>query len=352
MKIALMTIWREKNFGAEMQCYALVKALQLLGHKVEVIDYRLSDKPHKRLKHKIIDFLRKFSPETRSFQKFWKNYIPTTRHYKTDTDLQRNPPQADLYITGSDQVWNPDITKDKWTTYFLNFGSDSIRRISYASSFGEEKWEWEDKKKKASLLLRRYDIISSRENSGVELLKDEFHLSSTMVLDPTLLHSDYDELLPECSSESKSLVYYPLIPNPDLEKFAIHVAQQKGLNFINTNESNKLLGKITWKRTSIFNWINNFRNAEMVVTPSFHGLAFSLIFRKQFIIVQNAGGKTRSSRITDLLKALGLEDRYFSSIGDALDSRIWEKPIDYSIVGPKLNNLRKSSWDFLKQSIK
>lgn len=352
MKIALLTIWHEKNFGAEMQCYATVKALQHLGHEVEVIDYRLSDNLHKPFKHKLLDFIRLFSPETRGFDFFWHKYIPTTRHYQSEIELKKDPPLADIYMTGSDQVWNPDITKEKWATFFLNFGDDSVKRISYAPSFGEDRRGWPEKEVEASRLLHRYEHVSVREKSGEKLLSRQFNIPSTCVLDPTLLHQDYEELSPVAEYDVPTLVYYPLVPNLDLEAFAEDIAHDIGVGFINTNRRTHLLNKITWERTHIRQWLGNIKNSAMVVTPSFHGLAFSLIFKRQFIVVQNAHGKNRSSRITGLLHSLGLDDRYFSSIEDARSSRVWERPIDYSEVTPKLDAIRKTSWDYLKQSLK
>lgn len=347
MKIALMTIWREKNFGAEMQCYATVKALRQLGHEVEVIDFRLSDNESLSLKHRLIRAVVSMSPETHSFGRFWSAFVPSGRHYRSLSELQENPPVADIYLAGSDQIWNPDITKDKWNAYFLDFGPEKIRRCSYASSFGEESWIWPQKRSAAAEFLSRIDSISVRESSGRRLLADTFKIDASVVLDPTLLHEDYKEIV-RPGSERPTLVYYPLTRNDDLCDFAQRLAKELHLEFVDTNKKKRLLGKITWSRTSLPSWIKNIAESSLVVTPSFHGMAFSLIYNRQFIVIQNAKGQNRSSRITGLLDALGLSDRYFTSISEAYRSKIWEKPIDYREVNARLAELRDSSWEYLR----
>ena len=136
MKVALLTIWHEKNFGAELQAYATIKILQQLGHDPKMIDIRLSDISQTNIKGKIGNFISNFGPSQRKFEQFWKKYTPVTQRYRNLKELQNNPPAADVYMVGSDQVWNPDIVKGFTNVFFLNFGSDIIKRVYYASSFG------------------------------------------------------------------------------------------------------------------------------------------------------------------------------------------------------------------------
>ncbi len=350
MKIALLTIWHEKNYGAEMQAYATIKVLKELGHEVEMIDFRLSDRVKTPFKRKCLNLLYFFSQESQNFRKFWCQYFPVTRRYRTIKSIRQNPPKGDVYLVGSDQVWNPEITKDRAQIYFLDFGDRNIKRISYASSFGVTDWD-----RMPSLLglietnLRQFDAISCRESSGVNLLQSKFAISATNVLDPTLLFAKYPELIGEVK-EKESLVFYPLSPFPELESFAKQMSQNIGLEYINTNLKKYLLNRIIWRRPSVEEWIRNIASASLVVTPSFHGLAFSLIYHRQFIIV--AHDSNRSSRITNLLDQLGLQDRYFTSVEGAEASKIWQTPIDYSIVEPKLSSLRASSIDFLKTALR
>lgn len=352
MKIVLLTIWQVKNYGAELQAYATIRALKELGYTVEIIDYRLNELSSPTIKQIVIRLLNSLTLETYKFNVFWKKYFPTTKHYHNLKDLQKESPQADVYLVGSDQVWNPEITQEKIFTYFLNFGSNSVRRISYASSFGINVWNM-DSEFTATIqnLLNRFAVLSSREKSGVSILRNIFHLEAANVLDPTLLHDDYSELVGEITSKN-TLVYYPLSSFPELESFSMNLAKDLNLCYRNINKKSYLIRKIVWNRLSVENWIKSIAESSFVVTPSFHGLAFSLIYKRQFAIVQNVKDKNRSSRITDLLNILGLSDRYFTCVEEFRNSRIWERNINYQDVSKRMSSLREQSWQFLKSALK
>ena len=348
MKIALLTIWHEKNYGAEMQTYATVKALQQLGHKVEVISYRLGEPEHPTAKQKVVFFLNSLTIQEHKFQKFWNKYIPSGRYYASLKELQENPPKADLYLVGSDQVWNPVLTKNKAATYFLDFGSENIRRASYASSFGTDKWLGDDVLTKlARNRLNQMEMISTREKSGVKILKDVFGIDAINVLDPTLLHKGYDELTGEIK-EKNTLAFYPLSGFPELEQYCKKLAAELGLDFVNINKMEYLIRRVVWNRPGVEEWVRSIAEARFVVTPSFHGFAFSLIYHKPFVVIQNHNGGPVKTRIMSLLEQLGLEDRFFTSIEDFKKSDILQKPVDYEAVDRKLAELREVSYNFLR----
>lgn len=348
MKIALLTIWHERNYGAEMQTYATIRALTEIGHQVEVIDIRLSDVSNPSIKGRIGLCIEYFSPAEKKFQNFWKRHIKKTQRYHSIEELQANPPIADVYLVGSDQVWNPILTKSLAPAFFLKFGKNDINRVSYASSFGSNTWTGDfELTKIAQEQLKKFKYVSCRETSGVKLLKDTFNIDAKQVLDPTLLHKDYSELI-GIPKERNTLVYYPLSPFPEIERFCKEMAKALGKEYVNCNEKKYLIGKVVWQRPGIEEWVKSIAEASLVITPSFHGLAFSLIYHRQFIIVQNPNGGKVSSRITNLLESLGLSDRFFSSIEDVLKSNIWECPIDYISVETKLQELRNKSYSFLK----
>lgn len=350
-KVALLTIWREKNYGAELQAYATVRALRNLGVDVEVIDFRLSDQNHETLKTKVIKLISSFSPETREFKKFWLEHIPSGKHYRTLEDLRNDPPLADMYLVGSDQVWNPEITKNKAPAYFLDFGEDNIKRASYASSFGTKQWKGNQALSEiAKERLDGFLSISCREKSGVEILRKTFGIQSQCVLDPCLLHTNFDELTGKVEQQN-NLVYYPLVEFKKLEEFSLSLANDLHLNYVNANKKTFLIRKIVWKRPSIIQWIRDIAGASFVVTPSFHGLALSLIYHKQFIIFENTNCSNRSSRVLDLLTELNLTDRYFSSFEALHEARPWERKIDFNEVDKRLSALRKESLAYLNRII-
>ena len=310
MKIALLTIWHEKNYGAELQAYATIKILQQLGYDVEMIDIRLSDLHRSNLKGKIGNYISKFGPSQRKFEKFWKTYIPVSQRYRSLGDLQNDPPVADVYMVGSDQVWNPDIVKDFTNVYFLDFGSDKIKRVSFASSFGVSTWKRQEMIENVRTLLRRFAYISCREDSGVKILKDVFDITAEHVLDPTIL---------------------------------------LGLSVINANWSKNILGTIIWNRNSLEGWIKDIAEAKFVITPSFHGVAMSIVHHRNFAVL--VAQKDRATRIFSLLSQLGLQDRVFYSIEELDSAKPWNQTIDYTEIDEKLKELRKNSIAYLIKSM-
>lgn len=344
MKIALLTLWHEKNYGANLQAYATVKVLQNLGHKVEMIDIRLTDRVRVSYKRKIISFISMFGQDERSYNCFWKKYFSTTRRYRSINELQNNPPKADVYIVGSDQVWNPDITKDFAKLYFLNFGDKKTYRISYASSFGTGSWTYPELKPYVIEQLSTFFSVSCREESGVGLLRDEFGISAQCVVDPTLLLDNYFELTGPLR-EVPTLVYYPLRPDEELESYSIQLAKRMGLTAINTRSTELLLRRFPWKRTSIEQWVRNIAQAKFVVTRSFHGLVFCLLYKRQFAILASRNG--RGDRLVNLLKIVGLEDRYYATPAAIEEDHPWDRNIDYSTIDQLISQTRNSSLDYL-----
>lgn len=172
MKIAILTFVKQSSFGATLQCYSLSRILQKMGHEIEIIDFLLP-KNSNTLVGRIADKVSRYL-----FSKFEKHYLPPfTGHFTTGAELFNDPPEADCYIVGSDQVWNPDITKDAATTFFLDFVPAGKRRISYAASFGVESWKPIDKDKQISDSLSKFDAIGLREDSGLNILKNQFGLT-------------------------------------------------------------------------------------------------------------------------------------------------------------------------------
>lgn len=345
MRIALLTIWHIGNYGAEMQAYATVKALHSLGHEVEVIDIRLTDVAQMSLKGRISKVIKIFSPSERKIKQFWKTYIPSSRRYHSLKQLQKNPPQADLYLVGSDQVWNPELTSGLSDVFLLNFGSKNVIRASYASSFGTDKWNCPQYLYRLKNFLSNFKYISCREQSGVDMLRRELSIDSTLVVDPTLLFSHYPELTGEIK-ETNNLVYYPLGQSEPITSYCIGLANRLGMQAVDATRETKLLNKITWQRNSPQEWIQDIASARFIITPSFHGCVFSILYQRQFaVVIQNARVATR---IVNLLEVIGLQNRIFYSYDELDTIKPWEQSIDYSTVLPKLKELRSASLEFLK----
>lgn len=348
MKVVLLTIWHVENYGAELQTYATVKALKQLNFDVEVIDFRLSDETKMSFLGRIASYVQMVSPLKLKFKKFWEKYIPSSQRYRTGSDLIENPPVADIYMVGSDQVWNPDITQIRAKNYFLNFGSLDIKRISYASSFGVSEWKHVNLYDDVKSLLENFDYVTCREESGVELLKRQFGIEAINVVDPTLLFTSYPEFV-KSPKEKNNLVFYPLSEDSELEILSQKVAAILDLNLINNNKVTKLFGRTEWNRNSVEEWVKNIAESKFVITRSFHGLIFSLLHNKQFALLKIRNG--RNSRVENLLRKVGLEDRIYDTPEALLSDEPWKRKIDYSVVNPRVANLREESWDVLKSML-
>lgn len=352
MKIALLTIWHCGNYGAEMQAYATLKALQKLGHEVEIINFPLTLEDNPSLKMRIANAICRYSPANAKFQSFWKQYFPhVTGAYRNIEELRYNPPLAEMYIVGSDQVWNPDITGNKASAFFLDFGPDCIKRASFSSSFGVKHWNGDsDLTNIASRRLKQFCGISCREQIGVGIIGETFGLSNVdQTVDPTLLFDNYIEITGHLQPQP-TLVYYPLsAEEKTLKPFCEEIAKKMNLTLVNANPYQKLAyTNVVWNRNSIQDWIKSIAEAQFVITPSFHGVAFSIIHHRQFAVL-NLAKHGRLSRISDLLAQLGLSERLFTDMDKLRHSEIFSTPINYDDVDKKLELLRNHSWDYLKR---
>lgn len=348
MKIELLTFWHNRNYGAELQAYATVKALEQLGHQVEVL--KIGVKEDASLRKRILDLIGIVTPESLKFNRFYAKYIPSSKRYSDGDAIAADMPQADLFVVGSDQVWNPELTKSSCLDYYLAFLPDHMRRISFSTSLGISRWTPDDDlTEQIGRALKKFARISVREEEGAALLKSTFDLDVDVTLDPTLLFDGFPELLTNKSNATKYVLYYALLSNNKGVALAKAIAKDLGCREVVNNNNPKLLfNRIKWNRPSIEQWYTNFAKAQFVVAESFHGTVFSIINKRQFCVVYSG---TRVSRITTLLKCIGLEDRLYPTIESAQTDKPWDRQIDYAVVDEKLKKLRASSWNYLKTAL-
>lgn len=343
MKIGIMTFWwSEDNYGQLLQCYALQKYLRVLGHEAFLIRY-FPDNDIPRQKTPIIKkFYKVFNPKklynfiqakikrkkleyerttnNRHFDSFRQKYISQTSVlYSTLKELRANPPQADVYIVGSDQVWNYYCQfKNTLHAYFLDFGSDCTRRLSYAASWGRTSIS-DDEISEITPLLKRFDYVSVREGSGIELCKKCGFDSAEWVCDPTLLLSaeTYRKLYNENSIRKiakKYLLLYMLGNKCDFDiKNVYNFAMLKNLEVVFVT-GNDLINSNTKYFATIPEWLYLVDNAEYVITNSFHCGVFSTIFHKQFGIVPLSGKLIgMNARMESLFESRGIGNRFISN---------------------------------------
>ena len=344
MKIGLLTYHNSTNYGAVLQCYATCRALKELGHEVEIINFCQDEKKSSR------SFM--FYFKVKNFFRFMGERYPKLSDPIDNIEiLKKKVMNYDCLMVGSDQVWNPQIACDKLEAYFLNFGSEVMKRVSYASSFGIGEWP-EEKNDLVPIIkqsLSRFNAISVREETGKQIIADKFGLSSEVVLDPTLLHRGYAELTGEVVPNHSIICYLLNRSKKQLEKVK-HLASLLGMKPRMMSTIHYVKGFTYTYPPSIENWLRYIAGAEFVVTDSFHGLAFSLIYNKQFVVISPNNGK--NSRLLDLLKLVGLENRHFFDDEDVPYNELISEKINYTEVNKRLDKMREKSWEFMKEALK
>lgn len=274
--------------------------------------------------------------------RFISTYLPP---YTSDLSAK-----ADVYMVGSDQVWNLAIVQRQMNNYMLGFVPQGGKKVAYAASFGTEQWTASEYTEEATRLLKEFQYVTVREHSGVELAETEFGVKAHHVLDPCLLLKDYSEIIGvKTAAEplSDNLVVYKLNYTYDWYLNVKLTAEKLGCNLVELcgrrlKDKGDMHG-FNVKGVSVRNWITAIANAKYVITDSFHGCVFSVIFGKPFVIVP--GLKNRSTRLTSLLSDLGLSDRIVKKYDDC--EKVLHKQIDYHTVNRKLDVLRAKSYSHL-----
>lgn len=364
-KIGVITMHRVQNFGSVLQAYALSEKLNRLGADCEIIDYQYPNAFHlssvstvkrsfdigffiKRIKYFI---LYRNSLQKRRFSDFLNSTLKTSRYYPTRQSLKEYPPMYDVYITGSDQVWNPYCMKGD-DTFLLGFINDRIK-ASYASSFSVKQipTSYFDVFKN---YLSQYQHIGVREASSVRIIEELTGKRAVTVCDPTLLlrKDDYRQLALQSQIMIRHkyiLVYalsYAYNPNPQLGIIVDRVKKELNLPVVYLH-SNDIEGyhcgaSITSAGPKEF--LSLFMDAEFIITSSFHGTSFSLIFEKPFIAI-TPGAKTDDDRIGSLLRRLSIEQQAIS-VDQVLPSELPLR-LKYDEITPRLELFRQESEAFL-----
>lgn len=345
MKIGLITMHAVDNYGSTLQTYATVRKLEEMGHEVEIIDYRIPVP---------LSFLKKvlLYPKHIKFDGFRKkHYHHITKEYHSMDELRKDPPKADCYLVGSDMVWNSDITRETAKSFFLDFGEKDVIRAAYAPSFGMLKWEDTEwlQKEEALSLLKKFQFLSVRETFGMEILQHEFGISTaTQVVDPTLLFDNYHELTGEIKQTDDLVIYKLLANSPGFYDKAKEVAKLLNITPRSIGSIRRIKGVKCGYPEDVEGWIRRIGGAKFVITDSFHGTIFSILYHRQFILYEKSPKLT--SRMRSILLLLGLEDRIVPNEATPLEiKKKLQKKIDYKTVQGRLKELRNSSNDFLSQ---
>ena len=346
-KIAIVTFQRTCNYGAALQCYALKKKLEKKNNEVSVIDYRNEhiEKEYKIFKGSVKDivFLKNNLKNIRNFKKFNKKLNFSKEYYEVN-EFKKNTEKFDIYITGSDQVWNPDITGGLDDVYSLNFRNNA-KRVSYAASIGIDEIP-NNLKSIYKEKLSNLDLISVREENAKNELENIIQNKKiNVVLDPTLLltKDDWKELAGDRKIKDKYLLVYSLKEDERLIKLANDMAKKTNLRIVHFRKSNKKYKEnnpINLSTVGPDDFVNAIMYADIVLTNSFHGTAFSIVLNKDFYCFLPKG---TSSRVKNLLKIVKLEDRILEN-----EHNIKFVKINYEIVNKYLNEEREKSEKYIK----
>ncbi len=367
MKVSIITILDNTNFGTYLQALATGKVIERLGYKVEIIRYtRPFMTTYGRLKYMLRDrgvlsVLRNGwkIPRTKKLRErdyaFLSKHVAVTEEYVGYESLQANPPLADVYLVGSDQVWNSIYNKGIDRSFYLEYAPKGKKRISYASSIGMD-YIPEHEISETKMLLKKFDGITVREKAAKNLLA-RYGIKSEVVLDPTLLldTNEWSDILGKdaISFNEKYLLIYSVErkeQNRLIEYYARKIAKERNLKIFQVSYSGTAL-KLSCTDKFFGNampdvFLSLMKNASFVVVSSFHGTAFSVNFNKEFLTIS---ANRFNSRVENLLNVTNLNDRM---VGDKECDLQSIKKIDYVDVNSRMKKAREKSVSILKNMLK
>lgn len=387
MKIGIVTFWQTKdNYGQMLQAYALQRVLKQMGHSPFIIRYTHSQVTKyipfcQRLKNSIRHLI-KFqlraaltppglvhnymfpvteNDKKRDFQKFKEEMLAfSKKKYRNFHQLTVNPPKVDALIAGSDQIWvkQPNVAENG--VFYLNFGPKKIKRVSYAASFARSEYP-DELLAKLHDNLHRLDAVSVREKTGAEICK-KAGINAQVVLDPTFLLTglQYKELF-HLSEKTKNMLFmYSININNkndiywnDIKSFAT----DNNLDVVVTPSSGYVAASELFESPAIYSyatisgWLQNICSAKYVVTPSFHGVVFCVLFHKPFLYVPlQRNNSSGNYRVLDLLNDLHIDGHVFHDGDDIV--KLLDENVDWAEVDIRLDEMRKQSLNFLNNSLK
>ena len=360
-KIGIMTFHNTTNYGAILQCYALQKYINDNLATCEVIDYN-NDFLKKNydinpLKASTIkDFVKKvlfFVPEYynhKYFKQFTRDYIMVSSTKYNENNISTSNSEYSSFIVGSDQIWNYSLSGND-DNYLLNFCNDSSKKNSYAASFGSNK-SYLDNKSKMLDNLKSFNNISVREDEIVDILKDDLENKDVIQsIDPVFLLSkqDWENILIRNKTRKPYIFVYEVARTPLLREFAKKLSEKYNLEIVYLSKSGKKMNNVKkLYSVSPIEFINYIKNAEYVVTSSFHGLAFSLIFEKQFYFDTHEKNGEFSSRLSSLSRISKTESRKINNVFESNDFNM----INYDNVNILLAKEINKSYSYLSNVIK
>ena len=305
----IMNCWASWNYGAILTCYALQELIKNLGYTTQVINFR----------HKVFNNKRLY-PRSEVQQEFVNKYLNLTQVCKNKKQLKKLNNTIKTFISGSDQVWSWYYPMQY--LYFFDFVNSNKKKIACAAGMCFKNFKQpDDVKTSLEYYMKRFDAVSMREKQSVDFCKKEFDINATFILDPVFLipKSNYEKFIQESTlNDENFIVVYMFEYDNDMNKMVNQLAKQHSCKIIHIKRGQ-----------SIQDWLYYIKNAKFVITDSFHGTCFSIIFEKQFIVpINNYRG---NERFESLLSCVELREKFFTSKKN-IEMLINEinKPIDYT----------------------
>ncbi len=366
MKIGLLTFHRAINYGAVLQCYGLYKTLESMGHSVDVIDYRpvyIEDyrkyiplfrishlkSIRERVKLLLASFI--WMPSVRDANKRFNHFIE--RHFSYSSRIVRDssqmPQDYDLIIVGSDQVWSPSISYGFDPVFWGQFSHQKTTLSSYAASLeglsNISESDWVTIKD----YLLSFKKISVREKSFQDALKTKLGLYSECNIDPSLLLSDtqYDKIIEPNPVKGDYVLAFSIVQTPGFEEFSNKIAQQLNCKIVSivAQRTPRILNKGNCDELvspSVGEFLALFKNAKCVVTTSFHGTVFSIIYHRPFYTAKHK----KNERVSSLLSQLDLSERMIDFESSSNNDFRFE-PLDFDLPQKSLNDLKYNAKTYL-----
>ncbi len=337
--VGVIGVWPGLNYGSVLTYHALQKTLKEMGLSPLMIDKPGASK----------DDIERLNTHSRRFA---KEHFHISQPYALK-DLHILNRHCDTFIIGSDQVWNYGISKNFGKSFYLDFANDDKKKIAYGVSFGHSvDFASPAERVAISRLMRRFDAIAVREDNGVQLCKDIYGVDATHVLDPVFLidPEQYHELANRstCKEETPYMLAYILDVTPEKKELILQMSRNLGLRFIvlldgfsnNAEKNRKILDldKNVRMNIEVYDWLYYFKNASYILTDSFHGTSYAILFGKQFLPLTN---KRRGyARFESLARLLDFESRLVNEPIEAIQNKKYLETLNYNSINTVISTER------------
>lgn len=329
--VCVFNFWWVSNYGALLTAYAIQSLIDKLGYNPLLID---NSYKHNELISK--NFAKNFE----------QHYLKTSNKvilYKDFNNLNTN---SNIFITGSDQILRPIASRERLPQYLQDFVSINSKKITMAASFAVDKKTLLNETdikilENMKISLKSFDFISVREKSGVEICKELFNVDAEWIIDPVFIidQSNYNELIKNSTQKfSNKIVSYVLDPHKEYNKVYKHLEKKY----------NRKIIKTAYSDISVENWLASIKNCEFLITDSFHGMCFAIIFNKPFICITNQ--KRGATRFESILEMLNIENQCINNINEIYEKDCIFK-VDYEKVNQRIAEEAQRGLDFLKKAL-